>query len=119
MTTANPSPPQAGRASDPQPDRRDGFWRPLLGRKRDVTDAMSHRPGVTVYEIPVTRNLIRRGTLRVTLASYTNGDLSVRSDYVKEPWEEDAGLWERRKEREYEERRRAETDPMPALGVEL
>jgi hypothetical protein len=66
--------------------RRDGFYRPVLGRRRDVTVQEHKRPGMTIYRIPVYRNLIRRGTLIVTLASYTNGDISVDSKYEKKPW---------------------------------
>jgi hypothetical protein len=55
---------------------------------------------VTTYEIPVMRNGLRRGTVVVTLASYTNGGLSVDSKYVKEPWEQDEISWLRARERE-------------------
>jgi hypothetical protein len=84
--------------------KHDGFWRPTLGRKRDITGRAHERPGITVYEIPVLRNLLRRGTLRVTLATYTNGDLSVRTEYVKKPWEEDEMARDARLRREYEAR---------------
>lgn len=68
--------------------RKDGFFRPVLGILQDVTMIEVVRPGMTVYKVPVYRNKIRRGTLIVTLASYTNGDISVDSKYDKAPWEE-------------------------------
>jgi len=74
-------------ASERKKPRRDGFFRPILGRKRDVTMQKAMRPGITVYEMPVFRNKIRRGTLKITLLSYTNGDLAIYTDYVKKPWE--------------------------------
>lgn len=67
--------------------RLDAFVRPLLGRRRDLTYGLSLRPGVTRYSFPVTRNGLRRGTLVVTLASFTNGGLDVQATYKGEPWE--------------------------------
>jgi len=67
--------------------RRDGFYRPVLGEPKDVTMQESVRPGMSVIDIPVFRNTIRRGTLRVKLASYLNGGLSIDTEHIKEPWE--------------------------------
>ena len=68
--------------------KRDGFYRPVLGTPIDETMTEVHRPGESVYKVPVYRNKIRRGTLIVKTFSYTNGGISVKSEYVTEPWEE-------------------------------
>ncbi len=68
--------------------RQDGFFRPILGTPQDKTMQEVTRPGMSFYQIPVYRNKIRRGTLIVKTFSFTNGGLTIHTEYKKEPWEE-------------------------------